>query len=112
MKIELITKSEIDNKTGEEKIIETKTFHSVRPRGRAMQRTLSISKSISEVGENFTEEHYILMCEYIREAFGNQFTTDELMDGLYQDQIFSTFQEVVQEVTDRINGKMVNVAKN
>ena len=73
---------------------------------------LSISKSISEVGENFTEEHYILMCEYICEAFGNQFTTDELMDGLYQDQIFSTFQEVVQEVTDRINGKMVNVAKN
>lgn len=112
MKLELITKSEIDKETGEEKVIETKVFNSVRPRGRAMQRTLSISKTISEAGENFTEDHYLLMCEYICEAFGNQFTADDLMDGLYQEKIFTTFQEVVEEITNRINGKMVDVAKN
>lgn len=111
MKIELIKQSDIDVETGEEKVLETKVYHSVRPRGRAMQRTLSISKEIGEAGDNFSEKHYVLMCEYICEAFGNQFTVDELMDGLYQDQIFSTFQEVVQEVTDRVNGKIVNVAK-
>lgn len=112
MKITLIIKTEINKETGEEKVIESKTFNSIRPRGRAFQRTLKIADIIQKAGENFNDSHYELMCEYICTAFGDQFTVDELLDGMYQEDIFPTFEETLKNVTKRVENKMLNVAKN
>lgn len=94
-------------------ILEEKEFSTTRMRGRALKRMLEIQDVMSRASEEgiFTEEHYDLMCEFICEMFSNQFTVDELLDGVDLMDIYPTFIKLSEEVGNKTMKKMENLIK-
>lgn len=105
MKIEL----EIIN-NGE---VEVKEFSTIRMRGRALKRMLEISDVMEKAEEAgvFTQEHYDLMCEFICEMYGNKFSVDDLLDGMYLEEIYPTFMDLNTEIGNKTMKKMENLIK-
>lgn len=93
--------------------LEKASFSTVRMRGRALKRMLEIQDIMKEAeeAEVFTQEHYDLMCEFICELFGNQFTVDELLDGMDLEDIYPTFIELTEEVGKKTMKKVENLIK-
>lgn len=113
MKIQLIEEVEIDEK-GNEKITKSKTYFSKkRLRGSDLQRTLSAEKKISDSmkEEGFTEGNTNTICEYICDYFGNQFTAEELLDGIYLEDLLVIYNKISQEVSDRYLMKIQDTIK-
>ncbi len=90
-----------------------KEFSTVRMRGRALKRMLEIQDIMESAAEQeiFTQEHYDLMCEYICEMFGYKFSVDELLDGMYLDDIYPVFVELGKEIGNKTMEKMSNLIK-
>ena len=114
MKIELIKETEVikngKNKY-EEKVIKKDTFYSKRPRGAVFQKMLLVNKTLENMGEEMTEYELNLIAEFICQAFGDQFTVEEFLDGVYTEDIFPLYQNVCEEITKKLALKMNNVAK-
>lgn len=93
--------------------VEKKGFSTIRMRGRAFKRMLEIQDIMREAEEVgvFTQEHYDLMCEFICELFGNQFTVDELLDGIDLEDIYPTFIKLTEEVGNKTMKKVGNLIK-
>lgn len=114
MKIQLIKSVEIDDK-GNEKITDSTTYFSKkRLRGSELQRNLSIGNAVDKiVKENgLNEEAIDLMCDYICEYFGNQFTKEEFLDGTYLENILPTYQKISEEIANRYLMKVQETIKN
>ncbi len=92
---------------------EIKEFSTIRMRGRALKRMLEIQDVINQADEEgiFTQEHYDLMCEYICEMFGDKFSVDELLDGMYLDDIYPTFIKLGEEIGNKTMKKMEKLIK-
>ncbi|MGN0026504.1 MAG: phage tail assembly chaperone G [Clostridium sp.] len=93
--------------------VKIKEFSTIRMRGRALKRMLEISDIINEANETetFTQEHNDLMCEFICEMFGNKFTVDELLDGIYLEDLYPTFTNLTSEIGNKTMKKMDKVIK-
>lgn len=90
-----------------------KEFSSIRMRGRSLKRMLEI-QDVMQSAENegvFTQEHYDLMCEFICEMYGDKFSVDELLDGIYLEDIYPTFMELSKEIGNKTMKKMENLIK-
>nr|DAL51448.1 MAG TPA_asm: hypothetical protein [Caudoviricetes sp.] len=92
---------------------EIKEFSTIRMRGRALKRMLEIQDVMNQADEEgiFTQEHYDLMCEYICEMFGDKFSVDELLDGMYLDDIYPTFIKLGEEIGNKTMKKMEKLIK-
>lgn len=88
-------------------------FSTIRMRGRALKRMLEIQDVMEEADKAgvFTQEHYDLMCEFMCDLFGNQFTVDELLDGMDLEDIYPTFNKLGEEVGKKTMKKMENLIK-
>lgn len=93
--------------------IEKVEFSTKRMRGRALKRMLEIQDVMEQADKAgvFTQEHYELMCEFICELFGDQFTVDELLDGMDLEDIYPTFNKLGEEVGKKTMKKMENLIK-
>lgn len=91
-----------------------KEFSTVRMRGRALKRMLEVSDVMDKAAEAnaFTQEHYDLMCEYICEMFENKFSVDDLLDGMYLEEIYPTFMKLTEEVGNKTMKRMESLIKN
>lgn len=90
-----------------------KEFSSIRMRGRALKRMLEITDVMNQAqqADVFTEEHYNLMCEFICEMYGNNFTVDELLDGMDLEDIYPTFMDLTEEVGNKTMKKLEKLIK-
>lgn len=90
--------------------IEVKEFSTIRMRGRALKRMLEVQDVMQEAEEEnvFTESHFDLMCEFICEMFGNQFTADQLVDGVDLEEIYPIARKLCEEIG---NKTMKNIDK-
>ncbi len=91
-----------------------KTFSTVKMRGRILKRLLEIQDIMEEASENevFTQEHYDLMISFICDAFGNQFTEDEFLDGMELEETYPTFAKLAEEISKRTMKKVKDTVKN
>lgn len=83
--------------------------------GSLYRRFLEIQKTLTELEEKelpFEIEHFDLMVAFLVNAFGNNFTEEELLDGLGADQIQIKFMEVAKDVNSRTQSGMKKLAKN
>lgn len=100
------------NEIKEYKVVQEK-FSTIRMRGRALKRMLEIQDIMedAQANDSFTSEHYDLMCEFICEMFGNEFTVDELLDGMDLQDIYPTFSELAEHIGNKTMKKMTNLIK-
>ena len=82
---------------------ETKTFSSPFISARVLKDTIAKANSIKEIDETLIDE----MVDYIVKVYGNQFTADDLLDGIASDQIIPTFQNTLDTVTGDLDKKLV-----
>lgn len=89
-----------------------KTFEQTKFKGRVLRNLLEIQGVFDGKQEDtFTIEDYDLMCEFLVNTFDNQFTTDDLLDGLETHEIMGYFTQVAEEVMKKTNDKMGKLAK-
>jgi hypothetical protein len=100
-----------DNEDGIEKI---KVFESLKLKGRALRRYLEVQDVLEDADRagTFNTSHFDLMMEFIVECFGNQFTTDELLDGVDIEDIYLHYRNLSKEIQEKTTKKMKNISKN
>ncbi|MGL5084262.1 MAG: phage tail assembly chaperone G [Clostridium sp.] len=88
-------------------------YSTIRMRGRALKRMLEIQDVMkaAEESDSFTQEHYDLMCEFICEMHKNEFTVDQLLDGMDLEDIYPTFSKLTEEIANKTMKKMDNLIK-
>lgn len=93
--------------------IEGKTYEKLRFKGRVTRNLLEIQGILSdkESRGEFTTEDLDMMCEFLVNVFENEFTTDDLLDGLEFHEIIAYFRQVAQEIMKKTNDKMEALAK-
>lgn len=90
----------------------TKTFEQTKFKGRVLRNLLEIQGIFEGKQEDtFTIGDYDLMCEFLVNTFDNQFTTDDLLDGLETHEIMGCFGQVAEEIMKKTNDKMGKIAK-
>lgn len=85
-----------------------------RMRGRQLKRMLEVQDVMQKAADKneFTQEHYDLMCEFIVEIFNNQFSVDDLLDGIDLCDVYPTFTNLINDIGNKTMSKMENLIKN
>lgn len=77
-----------------------KTFTAGFISARMVRRTIAISQDINF--DNISPEELDKLMDYIVELFGNQFTRDELYDGLASKDLIPTITKCINEVVGAV----------
>lgn len=77
---------------------------------RMVRRTIEVSKEINF--DNITPEELDKLMDYIVELFGNQFTRDELYDGLASKDLIPTITKCINEVVGAVGEATTGEGKN
>ncbi|WP_213950376.1 phage tail assembly chaperone G [Tepidanaerobacter syntrophicus] len=77
---------------------------------RMVRRTIEVSKEINF--DNITPEELDKLMDYIVELFGNQFTRDELYDGLASKDLIPTITRCINEVVGEVSSVTAGEGKN
>ncbi len=77
---------------------------------RMVRRTIAISQEINF--ENISPEELDKLMDYIVELFGNQFSRDELYDGLASKDLISTITKCINEVVGEVGEATAGEEKN
>lgn len=77
---------------------------------RMVRRTIEVSKEVNF--DNITPEELDKLMNYIVELFGNQFTRDELYDGLASKNLIPTITKCINEVIGEVSSVTSGEEKN
>ncbi len=77
---------------------------------RMVRRTIEVSKEVTF--DNITPEELDKLMDYIVELFGNQFTRDELYDGLASKDLIPTITRCINEVVGAVGEATTGEGKN
>jgi len=77
-----------------------KTFTAGFISARMVRRTIEVSRGVNF--ENISPEELDTLIDYIAELFGNQFTRDELYDGLSSKELIPTITGCINEVVGQV----------
>lgn len=77
-----------------------KTFSVPFVKGRLFRRALKMNKMFTE-GKEITDDVTDQLVDFVCEVFNNQFTPDDVWDGMPVDGILPTLQGVFFDVIDR-----------
>lgn len=75
-----------------------------------VRRTIEVSKEVNF--DNITPEELDKLMNYIVELFGNQFTRDELYDGLASKNLIPTITKCINEVIGEVSSVTSGEEKN
>ena len=87
-----------------------KTFTAGFISARMGRRTIAISRDINF--DNISPEELDKLMDYIVELFGNQFTRDELYDGLASKDLIPTITRCINEVVGAVGEATTGEGKN
>ena len=87
-----------------------KTFTAGFISARMVRRTIAISRDINF--DNISPEELDKLMDYIVELFGNQFTRDELYDGLASKDLIPIITRCINEVVGAVGKATTGEAKN
>jgi hypothetical protein len=90
-----------------------KTFSVPFVKGRLFRRALKMNKMFNE-GAEITDDVMVQLIDFVCEVFNNQFTPDDVWDGLPIDGLLPKLQGIFFEVIDRATSTMQggSVSKN
>ncbi|AEE92517.1 conserved protein of unknown function [Tepidanaerobacter acetatoxydans Re1] len=77
---------------------------------RMVRRTIEVSKEVNF--DNILPEELDKLMDYIVELFGNQFTRDELYDGLASKDLIPTITKCINEVVGEVSSVTAGEGKN
>jgi hypothetical protein len=87
-----------------------KTFTAGFISARMVRRTIAVSQEINFA--NISPAELDKLMDYIVELFGNQFTRDELYDGLASKNLIPTITECINEVVGAVGEVTAGEGKN
>jgi hypothetical protein len=87
-----------------------KTYTASFISARMVRRTIEVSKEVNF--DNILPEELDKLMDYIVELFGNQFTRDELYDGLASKDLISTITRCINEVVGEVSSVTAGEGKN
>ncbi|NLU11037.1 MAG: hypothetical protein GXW90_08935 [Tepidanaerobacter acetatoxydans] len=77
---------------------------------RMVRRTIAVSQEINF--DNILPEELDKLMDYIVELFGNQFSRDELYDGLASKDLIPTITKCINEVVGEVSSATAGEGKN
>jgi len=77
---------------------------------RMVRRTIEVSKEVNF--ESISPEELDKLMDYIVELFGNQFSRDELYDGLASKDLIPTITKCINEVVGEVSSVTAGEGKN
>ena len=77
---------------------------------RMVRKTIEVSKEVTF--DNILPEELDKLMDYIVELFGNQFTRDELYDGLASKNLIPTITRCINEVVGEVSSATAGEEKN
>ncbi len=77
---------------------------------RMVRRTIEVSKEVNF--DNILPEELDKLMDYIVELFGNQFSRDELYDGLASKDLIPTITKCINEVVGEVSSVTAGEGKN
>ena len=77
---------------------------------RMVRRTIEVSRGVDF--DNITPEELDKLIDYIVELFGNQFTRDDVYDGLQSKDLIPTITKCINEVVGEITEVTAGEGKN
>jgi hypothetical protein len=87
-----------------------KTYTASFISARMVRRTIEVSKEVNF--DNILPEELDKLMDYIVELFGNQFTRDELYDGLASKDLIPTITRCINEVVGEVSSVTAGEGKN
>ncbi|WKY46006.1 hypothetical protein Q5O14_07890 [Eubacteriaceae bacterium ES2] len=80
-----------------------------RPKARVVKKAIKLATKLDpkNINENTMDE----MVNLVVVAFGNQFTSDDMWDGLFYDEVMEVVQDTLKEVVEGTQ-KRLNQSKN
>lgn len=87
-----------------------KTFSVPFVKGRMLRRALQLNKTLNM--KELDEEVIDRMVEFVCEVFNNQFSPDEVWDGLPLEGIFPKLHDVFSEVVERATSGIQGVSNS
>lgn len=93
--------------------LNNKIYEQTKIKGRATRRFLEVKELLasSENKGDFTTTDFDIITTFIVDIFGNQFTTDDILDELDTQEIFSVFTDVCREIGEKMSGKVQQFEK-
>ena len=84
-----------------------KTFVAARPKARMVRSAINLMSTVNL--EKVKDTDIDTLVDFAVDAYGNQFTRDDVYDGLYADELFPAILKVVTDIsggtTERIETK-------
>ncbi|MBK1809138.1 hypothetical protein JHL18_00550 [Clostridium sp. YIM B02505] len=90
-----------------------KTYEQLKFKGRVMRNLLVIQQDfeLKQQDNEFGAEDLDVMCEFIANAFGGQFTSDDVLDELEYAEIIEAFRNISSELSKKANAQMKKFEK-
>lgn len=90
-------------------VVNEKTYEMPKTVGRVWRKLFEYDNAHSDM---YTEDFIEKRCEYLAEAYGNQFTADDLLDTLDIAEITQAYRDCARYILGRVKAKYEEVEKN
>lgn len=90
--------------------INDKLYEQTKITGRLVRKCLELQEEVD--GKAFGLKEYDIIINFIVDAFGNKFTSDDVLDGLEYKDIQEQFKDICGEIGNNMNNTVGKFEKN